>query len=118
LSPSVLTGVGHAREDEEPLPEVGRPDLGRGEHAPFRIEPERGQVSEDNVESSNSESRHVLHEDEARSHVANDTSEVTPEAGVLALDAGSLARVADVGAREAASDEIHDATPRAAVEGS
>jgi hypothetical protein len=42
---------------------------------------------------------------------------VRPEAAALASDSGSLPGVADVLAGEPASDEIHDATPRAAVEG-
>jgi hypothetical protein len=43
-------------QDEDALSAVGRADVARSEHVPFRIEPERGQVTEDDVESPNNES--------------------------------------------------------------
>jgi len=46
---------------------------------PRRVIPERGQVTEDGIESSNKEPWHVLHEDEARSKYANDVRHVGPE---------------------------------------
>jgi hypothetical protein len=96
---------------------MGSSGIVRAQTAPFRIEPHRGQVPEHAVESSSSESCDVLHEDEAGSYLAHDASEVRPQAGPLPVNALALPGVADVLTGEAASDEIHDATPRAAVEG-
>jgi hypothetical protein len=112
---AVAVAVG---QDEDPLAAVGRTHVARLEAAPLRIEPQRGQVTEDDVESSNKESADVLHEDEVGSHLANDADVLAPETRARALDdAGPLARGADVLAGEASNDEIHAATPRAAVEG-
>ena len=96
---------------------MGSSGIVRAQTAPLRIEPQRGQVPEDAVEPSSSESCDVLHEDEAGSYLAHDASKVRPEAGPLPVDALALPGVADVLAGESASDEIHDSTPRAAVEG-
>ena len=93
-------------------------DGGRGKSKPFRVEPEVGKRTKDNVEASKSEDCHVLHENESRSHFANDPSELEPKAGTVpAADPLASAGAADVLARESARDVIHDATPRAAVEG-
>lgn len=60
---------------------------------------------------------HILEEGESRSGLANDSEALVPEVAVvggpelLPGDAVGLTR-------EAAKDEIHDATPRAAIEGS
>lgn len=104
-------------QDEESHSPVRCSGIVRAQTTPLRIEPQRGQVPEHSVESSSSESCDVLHEDEAGSYLAHDPSELRPEAGALAVDALSLPGVADVLAGESASDEIHDSTPRAAVEG-
>jgi hypothetical protein len=50
-------------------------------------------------------------------YLAHDACEVRPETAPLPVDAGALPGSTDVLAGEAASDEIHDPTPRAAVEG-
>lgn len=65
-----------------------------------------------------SEHCRVLHEDEARSHFANDAGHLHPESAALAVDSGSKSCGADVLAREAASDDVHQSTPRFSVEGS
>jgi hypothetical protein len=46
---SVAVAVGHG-EDEHPLASVGRSGIGCSKHRPLRIEPERGQVSENSPE--------------------------------------------------------------------
>jgi len=46
---------------------VGRADIARPKHLPFRIEPEVCQVPENPVDSSNKERADVLHEDDTRS---------------------------------------------------
>ncbi len=58
----------------------------------------------------------VLQEDEARSHLTNDPSDIGPEPAVVV---GSLALAGD-GERltwKSRRDEIHDSTPRRAIEG-
>jgi hypothetical protein len=114
IHPSIAIGVG---QEEESVSLVVSSDLVRSQHKPLRIEPERGQISEDDVEASNNESCDVLHEDVLRSNLANDASEVSPESAALALDADPVPGVADVLTREAASDAINEAAPRSAVEG-
>jgi hypothetical protein len=111
---TLASGVG---QDEQPLSAVGSSGIVRAQTTPLRIEPHRGQVPEDSVETPGSESCDVFHEDEAGSYLAHDPSEVRPEARPLPVDALALPGVADVLAGEAASDEIHDSTPRAAVKG-
>jgi hypothetical protein len=99
-----------------------RSAAGRAEQAPFRIEPELGQVPENGSERSASVDRNdpwdVLQHDPLRSYLAKDACDVMPEAGsVSVLDAGPFTGCADVLAGEARSDEIHCAAPRHAVEG-
>ena len=114
----VALGVGYSfREYEEPFTAVRRADLLRSEQIPFRIVPAFGQVAEDTVESSRSESCDVFHENEAGSYLANDSRVLGPETRPLSVETGSGSRKADVLAREAARDEIHDSSPRLAVEG-
>lgn len=74
----------------------------RAKHSPFRIEPHRGQVSENGSESARSEHWAVLHEDEAWLYFANDPSELAPKPGALAFNACAFSGGADVLAREAA----------------
>jgi hypothetical protein len=45
---------------------------------PSRVIPERGQITEDDAESPNSEIWRVLHERECGSYFANDASELGP----------------------------------------
>ena len=72
------------------------------QHAPRRIIPHRGQVSENGSKSPASESWGVFHEDEAGLHLANDPGKFTPEAAALTGEAGPFAGDGDVLAREAA----------------
>jgi hypothetical protein len=90
-SPAVGVGI-EARENPDSLSSMRSANGGRSQHSPFRIVPERGQVSEDNVESSTSESWGVFHEDESRSNLANDASHLPPESGPFSAEAGALPR--------------------------
>jgi hypothetical protein len=70
-------GVGH---NPDSLPKMGGADIGRGTHAPFRIVPERGQVSEnDSKLSPKKEAWDVFHEDETGSHFTQDSGVLSPE---------------------------------------
>jgi hypothetical protein len=95
---------------------VRRSDSGRGKAIPFRIEPEFGQVREHSVKPSRSESCDVLHDDVSRSHLANDSSILGPEARPSAVEPFALSGERHVLTRKSASDAIHDSTPRLAVE--
>ena len=112
-SPTV--GVG---QNEDPLSAVRRSNVGRSEHAPFRIEPHAGQVPENDVNASNKQGPNVLHEDEPGSHLANDPRVLTPQPGARPVDdSGAAPGAADVLAGESANDEIHASAPRATIEG-
>ena len=63
--------------------------MGSGDTMPFRIIPERGQVTEDDSKSSSNECWTVLHEHESRSNLASDPRHVTPEPAALAVDSGA-----------------------------
>ncbi|MDE0913914.1 MAG: hypothetical protein OSB57_01900 [Planctomycetota bacterium] len=114
-STSKVRGVS---QDEASLPPVWRADFGRAQSRPLRIEPEVGQSSKQSSKPiPGNEAADVLHEDEARSHVANDTKEVVDE--VALVFASELLTCNGVRlARDAAKDEIHLSTPRCAVEDS
>jgi hypothetical protein len=105
-------------QDEDSLAPVWRADFGRAQSRPLRIEPEVGQSSKQlSKPIPGNEAADVLHEDEARSHVANDTKEVVDEIALVIaseLLAGDAVRLA----WDPPKDEIHLSTPRCAVEGS
>jgi len=96
---------------------VRRPDFGCGEQTPFRIEPELGKVAKDLGEPKRKVPAHVFEEDEARLALADDSSDLGPEVSRVGLGS-SLPGGAERLARVARRDEIHDAAPRSAIEGS
>jgi hypothetical protein len=73
---------------------------------PFRVIPDLGQVSEYGAHPSIKQRCDVFHDDEARSYLANEARELSPETGPLACNASLRAGVADVLAGEAATDDI------------
>src|SRR5437762_595410 len=96
-------------------------DLGCAIHTPARIVPEVGQDSEDLPPRfgvlSSKQAGNVLKKDESRLRLLDNSSDVRPEpAGIP--EPASLARHRDGLTGEARSDNIHDSTPRSAVEGS
>jgi hypothetical protein len=103
--------------DPDPLTQMRGAAVGRGKHVPASIKPERGQVAENDSESSRSERWAVLHSHPLGSHFANHAGELSPEPGSLAVDAGAGAGDADVLAREAARNAVSNASPRSAVKG-
>jgi hypothetical protein len=94
-----------------------RTDIGSSQHCPLAVIPERGQVTEDNSESSSKQSWAVFHEDESGSNFANDARHVGPHPAALSGDACSLAGNADVLARESSRHHINTSSPRLAVKG-
>lgn len=81
--PSVALGVG---QYEQSVALVGSTGVGRSDTTPLRIEPQRGKVSEDNVEAPASEGGHVFDEHPLGLGFPDDASELDPEAGPLATD--------------------------------
>lgn len=96
---------------------MGRSATGRAEHAPLRIEPACGQVSEYVSKAGMKDAWHVLQEHVAGSYVANDSDDIGPNPAVVSLSL-TLSGKAERLAGETCSEAIHDATPRSAVEGS
>lgn len=104
-------------QDEDALASVRGADIGCADTVPLRIEPEVGQIPENEGQSaSGNKGRYVLQEDEARSHFVKAIADGGPDpAGVGS--AASAAGGAPWLTREAGRDEIHEATPASAVEG-
>jgi hypothetical protein len=109
--PSIV-GVG---QNEDPFPNLGRPDIRRSNNVPFRNVPRFGQISEDNGKSMPNKSGNVLQEDEARSYRPNPTPDVGPNPSLVVL-ALSLAGHAERLARYSTHDEIHRSNPSGSVE--
>lgn len=104
-------------QDEQPLSSVRSASVGRGDHSPLRMEPQRGKVSEHGVESQPNVACDVLEADDRRLHLGDDPSDLRPEVPLVVLSS-ALPGDGEGLARVARSDKIHDSTPRAAVEGS
>jgi hypothetical protein len=111
--PFTPLGVGSDNPDAVAL--VGESDAGSFEHTPARIEPQRGQVPENDAESAASESCAVFHEHVAGSNFTHDSRHFSPEAGSLAFDAGAFPGRADVLAREASRNHVNNSRPRSSV---
>lgn len=106
----------------------------RSQNAPLRIEPQEGKVRENGGQSwkmllrrdtqipslriavGMEDSRDVLQEYERGLEVEESSGDVAPEPSVV-LSSSSPSCHGEGLAREARSDEIHDATPRSSVEG-
>ncbi len=114
----LAVGVGKMSEDPDPFSEMRTVEIVRSQHTPFRIAPQRGHVSENDSEPSNSEIWGVFHEHESRSNFANDPSELSPEPGAGSADARSATGAADVLAREPSRHHINTASPCSTVKGS
>lgn len=106
-----------SRHDPDALANVGRAGVVRAEHSPARIEPQRGQISEHDVEPATGEKGGVLHEDVPGSNLANDSGHLHPEPAALSGDASSAPGCANVLAGEAPADEVDVPAPRSPVEG-
>jgi hypothetical protein len=110
-------GVGHFSNKPEPIPLVRRSDIGRSQHCPPAVIPERGQVTEDNSEPSSKQSWTVFHEHEAGSYFASDARHVGPHPAAFAGDSRSFSCNANVLAGKTARYNVNNSSPRSAVKG-
>jgi len=109
----IAVGVG---QDEESAPVVGRADFSRREHARSNPEAQSLKVSGDHVEAKRKVSGDVFEHDAGWRTFGDDSGDLGPKvAGIGCTQAmsGLAEGLAGVSRRE----DIHAATPRAAVEG-
>jgi hypothetical protein len=96
---------------------VGGTDVGCSKQTPLRIEPELGQVPENNGQSaSGNKGRHIFQPHEVGSNFAKAVDDRGPDPA-LVLDAVALARRAPRLTGEAGRDDVHASTPASAIEG-
>lgn len=104
-------------QDEDAFPFMRGEDIGCSNRHPVRIEPEIGQIPENDGQSaSGNKGRHIFQEDDPRSHFANAIPNIWPDPPFV-LGALAFPRRAPWLTGETGSDEIHASTPAAAVEG-
>nr|WP_290564883.1 hypothetical protein [Akkermansia sp.] len=89
----------------------------RSQHHPFRIIPDRGQVSKNTSKPASSEHWGVLHKDKSWSYLANNPAHFPPEPGTLPINTGSFSCRGNVLAREASRYHVNKAAPRSSVKG-
>lgn len=106
--PMLAVGVGH---HEQAFPHMWGTHGARGKHAPLRIEPERGQVTEQPPESDSisKESCDVLHEHVPRSYLANHVEEPRPSPPLVS-DPTAAARRGEWLAGETSGDHVNRGT--------
>jgi hypothetical protein len=75
-------------------------------NVPLRVIPERGQRPENLTHSSSKQRCDVLHDNVSGSKLANDPSKLVPKTGPRTGEPGPFPGIADVLAREAATDDI------------
>ena len=110
--------VGVGSNDPDAVSLVRRSGVSSSQHSPPRIVPQRGKVTEDHGKSSANKERAVLHEDEARSNLADDARHLSPQAAALSGDTGATSGGGDVLAREASRHHVNTPSPRSSVKGS
>jgi hypothetical protein len=101
----------------EPVALVRSANIGRSEHTPSRIEPERGQVGEHSSESASNEHWAVFHECVSRSNFANDARHFAPEARAFAIKPLAGSGDADVLTGNPARNHVNASAPRLPVKG-
>jgi hypothetical protein len=73
---------------------------------PFRIIPERGQVSENCSKPSTKQCCDVLHDDEARSYFASEAYDLAPQSTPFSSEASTFSGSTDVLAGKPSADDI------------
>jgi len=109
--------VGVGSQDPDSLSLVIESGVVRSQHSPLRIEPQRGQVSEDHFESSAGEKGRVFEEGELRPNLPKYPGDVLPESGLRSGDPRPGAGGADILARPPGRDDIDPSAPLVTGEG-
>lgn len=112
---AVAVGVGS--NDPDAISLVRGAGVDRSQHAPSRVIPQRGKITEDSGKSSVNKSWAVFHEDVTRSNFADNARHVSPHAAFGAVDAPPFACDGDVLAREASRNHVNNSSPGMPVEG-
>ncbi|EXL08993.1 hypothetical protein BG36_02320 [Aquamicrobium defluvii] len=102
-------------EDEQPLAPVGRADFRRSEEACRKLVAHADQTAGDFGEAEAEMMGDILEEHEGRLDLTDDAGDMRPEVARI-VGAPALASNGERLARIACSDDVHRATPRAAVE--
>jgi hypothetical protein len=110
--PFGVHGVGH---NPNSFTLVRGTNVGSGNNSPLRIEPQRGQVSENSSKPPRSEHWRVFHEDVSGSYFANDPGHFHPKSASRAFNSGSLSGGADVLAGKPARNHVNNPAPRLSV---
>src|SRR5262245_48437874 len=84
-----------------------RTNIGRAYKRPFRVVPSSGQAPENGLDASNKQPADVLHNDDARSKLANASVEFKPEPGAIPVQTSTLAGVGDVLTGESADEDFN-----------
>jgi hypothetical protein len=92
-------------------------NIGRSQHSPSRIKPERGKVSKHPVKSSINESWAVFNVCEAGSYFANDAGHVVPHSAAFSVKTCTPPRDANVLARETPCNHVNIASEWSSVKG-
>jgi len=100
---SLCVGVGH---HEESRPLVWGANVRSSKIEPNRIIPRFGKLTEHDVESTRSERRDVLHDNDSRSSLANDSCELEPQTAARTREASSRSSERHVLAGEAAAEDV------------
>ena len=113
--PSLAVGVGSQNPNSISL--VWGAGVMRSKHAPLRIIPQRGKVTEDHGKASSNKHWAVFHKDETRSNLTDNSRHLSPKPASVSFDSGSFACNADVLAGKSARNDVNTASPRSAVKG-
>jgi hypothetical protein len=117
--PSVALGVG---KHEKSLADMRSAHLRRRKQVPFRIPPVSGQVLEyphdgsAGISSGNSDAWGVLKKEEFGSNLAKDAPHFRPHISLVSFKLSASGKAVSL-ARDSRANNIHDSTPREAVEG-
>lgn len=103
-------------QNPQPLPPVGGANVGCGQSRPLRIEPEVGEILQNDVQSSLDQWWNVLEEGDGGSNLLDDAGHVGPQPSIV-VESLALPSLGERLAGEAGSEEIHSVAPRSAVEG-
>ena len=106
--PSVRVETAGVGNNEHPLPMVRSAKGGCGQHFPFRIIPDRGQILQDDLNAAGEQAPHVFDDRVFRPDFFDEARILMPQTTPCPLfDARADARAAHVLARKTAAQHIH-----------